>query len=112
MERVKKGERYWYIYFGAFGIEVFQMTDKRDKSDDATFGYNNYFATKEEAEACARKLRAVLKGADVIEMPSDEEIWEEANSRYPRRWSGDRENGEKFDVFMEGIDYVKSKIVK
>lgn len=153
MERVNKGEKYWYI--NSLGEVVFAI-EYDVINNTRRFEVGNYFITEEQAEAMARKLRAVLKGAevledwqkekieswdvmletkdeisknysqllhnpkvqailkgaDVIEIPSEEEMWEEANTRYPRRWSGDRENGEKFDTFIEGAEWLKSKIVK
>lgn len=112
MERVKKGEKYWYVICDCDGFYIGEWTDNRCGGDNALFELGNYFATKEEAEAMANKLRAVLKGAEVIELPSEEEIWDEANKRYPRRWSGDRENSEKFDVFMDGAEWLKSQLTK
>lgn len=71
MERVKKGEKYWYIYFstgfGDNGISVLIHAMR--------FAEGNYFHTKEEAEAMAEKICKVLKGAIVIDkLPSEEEM--------------------------------------
>lgn len=69
--RVPINTDYWWISHG-LGVH-FQM-DNRMPFDDDCFEAGNYFHTKEEAELMARKLRAVLKGADVIEMPGEEEM--------------------------------------
>lgn len=41
-----------------------------------------------------------------MSMTREEQIFEAANSVYPRRWSGDRENGEKFDAFQKGAQWA------
>lgn len=93
MERAKNGEQYFTI---DGGLLVHGVTDLRKTYDDNRFEIGNYFHTKEEAEALAEKIRAVLKGAwvltppegesfsrkveavlkgaEVIEMPSEEEM--------------------------------------
>jgi len=76
MERVKKGEKYYVLLMDKFGIYPLGHRDYRQQSDELLFEAGNYFYTKEEAEAMAHKLRAVLKGAEVIEMPSEEEVME------------------------------------
>lgn len=68
--RVPKGEEYWHI--GQWG-DILMTSEEDSPIDDWLFQCGNYFRTKDEAEAMAKKLRAVLKGADVIEMPSEEE---------------------------------------
>lgn len=68
--RAPKGEKYWYIdKYGEikFAIEIEHIVDVR------RFVNGNYFSDKKEAKRIANKLRAVLKGAEVIEMPSEEE---------------------------------------
>lgn len=76
--RVPKGEKFWYISlitgYGENGISTDWDNDKYSMLDNLKWAEGNYFHTLEEAEACARKLRAVLNGADVIEMPSEEEM--------------------------------------
>lgn len=79
MERVKKGERYWYVVNDCDGVEVEYAYDDYTHTDKALFELGNYFTDRESAEAVARKIRAVLKGADVIEMPSEEEIKNKAS---------------------------------
>lgn len=75
--RVKNGEKYWFINTNAAQTNMWadwDMEGNYPSIDKARLKNGNYFNTKEDAEVCARKLRAVLKGADVIEMPSEEEI--------------------------------------
>lgn len=38
-----------------------------------------------------------------------EEIYTEADKRYPRRWSGDEENANNSDKFIEGAEWMQSK---
>lgn len=73
MERVKKGEKYWIILIWGSHIYVDEVIDLHCKCDDDNYNQGNYFNTKEQAEAMASKLRAVLKGADVIEPMLDED---------------------------------------
>ncbi len=73
-KRVKKGENYWYIYSRT--LEVKEVRERGDSIDGIYYEHNNYFQTQAEAEAMARKIRAVLNGANVIEMPSEEEMKE------------------------------------
>lgn len=74
MERVKKGEIYWYI---TVTLNVWSRCEDRDTFSEELVKTNNYFYTKEEAEAMANKLRAVFKGAEVFEMPSEEDMFNE-----------------------------------
>lgn len=74
--------------------------------DAYRFAYGNYFNTEEEAESMAEKISKVLNGADVIEMPSEEEI---------KQASYDCTNGyddDQIPGFKEGVEWLKSKIVK
>lgn len=43
-----------------------------------------------------------------VNFPSDNDICIEAFNRYPRRWSGDRENGEKLDAFYDGAQWMRA----
>lgn len=79
MERVKKGEKYLYVLCDCDGFYIGEWTDNRCGCDKTLFELGNYFHTKEEAEVMEKKLRAVLNGADVIEMPSEEEIQNKAS---------------------------------
>lgn len=72
-QRVKKGETYWFI---TSLLDVQQNWDWCTNIERNRFERGNYFNTKEEADAMVSKLRAVLKGADVIEMPSEDEIYQ------------------------------------
>lgn len=69
-KRVNKGEEYWYLT-GVCNVE--KGWDNYDFIANLDFINNNYFCTKEEAEAMAKKIKAVLNGADVIQMPSEED---------------------------------------
>lgn len=109
MERVRKGERYWYL---RGNLEVAPAEETDSIFDRSAYLNLDYFHTKEEAESMLKKLRAVLKGADVIEMPSEEEIAEKINE------CGFRIGKELTDVIiasagaLEMANYLKSKIVK
>lgn len=58
MERVNKGERYWYI---DSNLRVHCTTEINNPVDDDFFAIGNYFHTKEEAEKVAEKIRKLLK---------------------------------------------------
>lgn len=112
MKRVKKGDKYWFINHEGM---VIVDEDERWVGDDRCYECGNYFTSRESAEAMAKKLRAVLKGADVIEMPSEEEINEKASELYPSQYN---EYAGMYEVpseklgFGDCIDWLKSKIVK
>lgn len=113
MERVKKGERYWYI------DESFTVQSSYDigtRWDSQRFKCGNYFATKEEAEACARKLRAVLKGAEVIEIPNKPLGLTDIKNNHLRGYVPERLSINDLKAFAlgfwEGCDWLASKIVK
>lgn len=78
MERVKHGEKYWFI---SDGFKVSFSIEDNSPISNTHFETNNYFHTKEEAEAMARKIRAVLNGAEVIEMLDMDEIIDEDHFR-------------------------------
>lgn len=113
--RVKKGEKYYIVNTTNGSIEVDYLREWGQSDDDAFFASGNYFHTKEEAEAMARKIRAVLNGAEVIEMPSEEECETFAVELA-------RENAFVSETFSTGadwrmssrmtIDWLKFKIVK
>lgn len=73
-KRVEKGEQYWFANLYS-GEGMLTINEERD-FDEVNITMGNCFSTKAEAESMARKLRAVLNGADVIEMPSEEEMKE------------------------------------
>ena len=108
--RVKKGEKYWFIFRTKGGGFVVNCKIEESSSDDnARFDIGNYFFVKEEALFMARKLRAVLKGADVIKMPSDEEFdrirVHESLNMY------DEETNGKAKGWKECFNWIKSKII-
>lgn len=108
MERVKKGGEYWAVITTPYiGVELFH--DDRCALNHYDFEVGNYFATKEEAEAMTRKIKAVLNGADVIEMPSEEEIKKAIKEVLPSDpvapWCVD-------GYCRYIVDWLKSKIIK
>lgn len=139
MERVKKGEKYWYLslFSGTIFIEdEIEHGDEKDGVesliDKERFRLGNYFITKEEAEVMAEKIRkvlegawvltppegeifsrkveAVLNGADVIEIPSEEEI----RRHYAKMMTNnpDYHLRTSADVHINVVNWLKSKIVK
>lgn len=115
--RVSKGENYWCI---DRGLDVGANTDVNNYFDEVMFRVGNYFHTKEEAESVARKLRAVLKGADVIEMPSEEEIEDAMKTSVtesimcvaPYESFTPKATDLLECAWLKGAEWVKSKIVK
>lgn len=113
-KRVPKGEKYWRIkfdeYFGDI-ISVEARTEYGYKCNDADFNSFNYFYTERKAKRMAKKIRAVIKGATVIEMPDEEEI----KRLYPVFVDND-EDAEFHEGMRVGIsntiDCFKDKIVK
>ena len=121
MERVK-GEKYWSIVQTMHGFEVCDFVDDFDEWDNADFEIGNRFPDRESAEAMAKKFRAVLKGAEVIEMPSEEEIRSAYIEKIPC-WCKDGDPSQYIDcdicsvederkMFSRGVEWLKSKIVK
>lgn len=96
MERAKKGEAYWTIHLDG-DVTIFR--EEGDASDEYHFKSGNYFNTKEQAEVMARKLRAVLNGADVIEMPTAKETLKKMPDGIFTGWE-------------KCYEFLKSKIVK
>lgn len=72
--RVPKGEKYWYIVCDCDGFEAEEAFDNYLYSDKLLFESGNYFTSLEEAGRMIRKLCAVLKGADAVEMPESNEV--------------------------------------
>lgn len=114
MERVKKGEKYWSFLIYTHGYRILEFTEGEsyagnDEFDAEGAAFGNYFHTKEEAEAMTRKIKAVLNGADVIEMPSEEEIKKAIKEVLPSDpvapWCVD-------GYCRYIVDWLKSKIVK
>ena len=80
--------------------------------DTDRFESGNYFHTKEEAESMARKLRAVLNGADVIEMPSESEAEAESERQLELSVACDDKWTEEayLDGFADCLHWLKSKV--
>lgn len=72
--RVKKGEKYWLVHIMWNRIYVTDTTDMHYECDRDNWNQGNYFNTKEEAEAMARKIKAVLNGADAYTLEEITEI--------------------------------------
>lgn len=115
--RVPEGDQYFYV--GSTGI-IKEDWDELRPIDNERFENSNYFHTRKEAEAMARKLRAVLNGADVIETPSDKDI-EEAMKRSVTESILCVAPYESFTpkatdllecAWTKGAEWVKSKIIK
>lgn len=70
--RLPYGKTYYYVYM-CHGCRPTATSkyEKHEGRDSANFRCGNYFLNREDAWALARKLRAVLNGAEVIEMPSE-----------------------------------------
>ena len=94
MKRVNKGEKYWYVFIHCDDIIIDFKIEKGRGEDRARSELGNYFTTIGDALQMARKLRAVLKGADVY---TNEELTEI-----------------KANAFADGMEAEqrKSKIVK
>lgn len=110
MER-KKGEEYWFI---DVGLNVQKSIEFGHEYDNIRFKVKNYFHTKEEAEAMAEKIRKVLKGADVIEMPGEEEIKQYADRALYIPKEDRRVHAYEVTAYASGIEkgveWLKSKI--
>ena len=116
MERVKEGEKYWYIFIYCNEITIDFKIENGRGEDYARSKIGNYFHTKEEAEACARKLRAVLAGADVIEMPNKPLGLTDIKNNHLRGYVPERLSINDLKAFAlgfwEGCDWLALKIVK
>lgn len=111
MKRVKKGEKYWFIYDR---FEVSFSIEDNSPISNKHFETNNYFHTKEEAEAMAKKIRKVLNGAEVIKMPSEEDVYNKEFKTNPYFFGKD--GADVVCAHQEGFnhcfEWFKSKIVK
>lgn len=108
MERVNKGEEYWFIDKDG---EILCRYESYSCQDDMMFNYNNYFHTREEAKPMAEKFCKVLKGADVIEMPSEKECEEESNKQR-QNYNPMPDEADYVGGFGDAIEFLRSKIVK
>lgn len=52
------------------------------------------------------KQTALMEKTETFRSSRDEEIFIEADKRYPRRWSGDAENSTNLDCFIEGAEWA------
>ena len=108
-KRVKRGEKYWFIYDR---LEMYFSIEDESPISDKHFKTNNYFHTREEAESAAKKVRIVLADANVIQMPSEEEVCNQCQ----REWAtNDRiiEDKQIFnDIVLTAYSVIKDKIVK
>lgn len=119
-ERVKKGNHYFWIDYYGNEFGVFMDTDWRMKCSNERYESGNYFLSSDDANKAVSKLRAVLKGADVIEMPSDEDMKQniENISRSVQKSYGESDGvydapiGACLDSAVKVVEYLKSKIVK
>ena len=105
-KRVEFGEDYYFI---DLNMQINCECELHSGFESELFKADNYFATEEQAEAMANKIKAVLAGADVIEMPSEKEI-ESAIPTYadrPAEFSAGIGNG-----WWQCIEWLKSKIIK
>lgn len=113
--RVPKGERYWCIRIVLGLIEIVSYIDNYHCCDNKAYESGNYYLDKDEAKNDERKLRAVLKGADVIEMPSEEEISKQCDSSAHEMDIDDGEtpnSGLYWGGWWNAVRWLKSKIVK
>lgn len=115
-KRAEKGDWYWFIFRTKGGGFVVNCKIEEGSSDDnARFNIGNYFIVKEEALSMARKLRAILAGADVIQMPSEEEINKEISSSAHKMDIDDNEtpnSGLYWIGWRNAVEWFKSKIIK
>lgn len=113
-QRVPKDEPYYWIMSSSkYGFLSVYHEEMNLVSDNDRWESGNYFNSRKDADVIAKKLNAVLKGAEVIEMPSDEEIQKVLAEKIPIH--GGRTYGEALNCcwFEEGIHWLRdNKIVK
>ena len=108
-KRVEFGEDYYFI---DITTQICCGCELHSGIESKLFDAGNYFTTKGEAEACVRKLRAVLAGADVIQLPSENEI------NQASVWNAYDHDGDldyidcEAERFIDGVNYLKSRIIK
>lgn len=119
MEKTRKqiGEKLWFIdYF----LDITSIHEDNGAFVSGLYETANYFQSREEAEAMVKKFRAVLAGADVIEMPSEEELEHKATDIAMERKDEFFDEagelvlcfGECYDAAADMVKFLKSKIVK
>lgn len=105
--KVIYGDSYWIVDIDG---NVRDRDDWRGVIDSRLRKIGNYFTSKEEAEEMASKLRAVFAGADVIEMPSEEEMLK-ARPTFPMEYDPwDAKNIR--EGFESCYEWLKEKIMK
>ena len=109
-KRVSDGKFYYYITLKDSGFRVSNSRDDCYPEDSDRNFLGNYYYTEEEAEAIAKRLKAVLNGADVIQMPSEFEMGQQAMDIAEKRQ--DVHYGDCYDSASDMYDWIKSKIIK
>lgn len=115
-QRMPKGEKYHFIDDCGF---VGTKEDNRELQDDLRYKVGNYFpfGEEEEAESAICKFRAVLNGAEVIEMPSEmnEALQFDENEQEMKRKINEK-GKDRINEFAYGWNacrnFIESKIVK
>lgn len=109
MTRVKKGEPYWFVDIDG---RAWDRYERNEVMDSVLFDTGNYFHTKEEAERMCKKFLAILKGADVIQIPSEEEIIIKASTAVKGNDLSFVDENTRFNVAYGLLKWFESKIVK
>ena len=104
MERVEKGEKYWCVGEDMNPLEA--VCGENWALDVLRLKAGNCYTDYHECYVMCGKLRAVLAGADVIQMPSEKEIKQAAYIS-----DSDFEDSQ-FSGFKSGVEWLKSKIIK
>ena len=111
-EKVADGK----LFFAIDGAgNICPIIQSEHNNSDLLNNIGNYFYTSKEAETMAKKLRAVLNGAEVIEMPSDEEISKENFSSAHKMDIDDGEtpNSGLYNIgWGNAVEWLKSKIIE
>lgn len=109
-KRVEKGEKYWCVGEDMNPLEA--VCGENWALDVLRFEAGNCYTDYHECYVMCGKLRAVLAGADVIQLPSEREINQESV------WNAYDHDGdlERIDCeaerFVDGVNWLKTKIVK
>lgn len=115
MISVEKGEVYWSIILDEDDEPyATPYVNEGTHIDKGRLTSKNSFNTREEAEVMVRKLHAVLDGADVIKLPSKEEIEFECEKLLKSSaYDGDRWTEEAYQSgFEDGFNWLKSQLTK
>ena len=113
--RVKKGKPYYWIMSSSkCGFLSVYHEEMNLVSDNDRWESGNYFNSRKDADAIAKKLNAVLKGAEVIEMPSKEELTEKIFSTAGEIVGRDREItvSDCMKTAKSVVEWLIDKIVK